>query len=90
MMDSIQHTNWRTLPWLLVVVLAWLSYQQTRVWSNELTLWAHAVERAPFKPRPAVRLGMALMATGHLVDGQAWMAHAKTLRAQPHLPAWER
>lgn len=81
------------LPTVLIVVAlvlgcAWLTRQQTRVWTSDLTLWASAVEQAPLKPRPALNYGGYLAASGRFAEARAQFLRAKQLAQQPHiLPA---
>src|SRR5437879_5897820 len=49
----------RAVPASVLVVLAALSVFRTTTWRTEASLWADAVEKAPFKVRPRVQLARA-------------------------------
>ena len=85
----------RPLGWLaLVAVVALTLAAQTRqyaaVWRSERTLWAHAVGRAPEKPRVLNNYGVALVAAGAFAEARTWFRRAAVAGRSPHLPPWDR
>lgn len=77
-------------PWVIGAYLlgcALVTYQQAKAWESDRTLWAHAVELAPLKPRPALNYGSALLLVGDYQRAAIWWAHAAELATQPHVPA---
>ena len=86
----------RGKAWSLCVLsgLALLLALQTRayasVWQSDLTLWAHAAQQAPRKPRPWVNLGSFLVQAGRLEAARAAWTHAQTAAQSRHVPAWDR
>ena len=82
---------WRT--WCCAGLLLSYTIQTARylqVWHSDLTLWAYAVQQAPFKPRPRLNYGRALLLTGNFDDAERAFLIALTLSDQPHVPAWDR
>ena len=78
---------------LLVSVLAFYVWQDARyipVWESNPTLWQHAHEMAPLKPRPAVNLAKALILRGDLEQADRWLSRALGLAEQPHVPQYDR
>ena len=78
---------------LLVSVLAFYVWQDARYipkWETNETLWQHAHEMAPLKPRPAMNYGVELIKAGRMADGANMMTRASALANQPHVPAWDR
>ena len=75
------------------VLLAWQVVQTAwylPVWRSDLTLWAHAVEMAPDKPRPRTNYGAQLLKAGRIDAGIAQWQRAAILAQQPHVPSWDR
>ena len=68
---------------------ALVTHQQAWVWASDLTLWRHAVELAPQKPRPALNYGSALLLTGDVHGAAIWWARALELSRQPHVKPWD-
>ena len=57
----------------LVAVYAAGTYQRSKVWSDEIALWADAVSKSPEKERPWTWLGRAYYQIGNLPQAQlAW------------------
>lgn len=52
----------------LAATLAAVTFSRNRVWSDEVTLWTDAVEKAPAKARPRQNLGVALVTSGRLPE----------------------
>ena len=78
------------LPALLLSVYAWQSHTYVRVWQSDLTLWAHAAQEAPRKPRPAMNYGLALLKAKRTTEAATVMVHAYELAQAPHIPTWDR
>lgn len=74
--------------WCLLVI--WTNASYIPVWRSEATLWAHAVQVAPLKPRPAVNFGKALILQGNIDAGERWLTRALALGGQPHIPSYDR
>jgi hypothetical protein len=56
----------------IVVWLAWCAILTARyvpVWQSPVTLWSHAVERAPWLPRGHINLGKATITAGDRARG---------------------
>lgn len=53
-------------------------------------LWAHAVQHAPQKPRPAANLAKALILRGDLEQADRWLSRTLALAAQSHVPSYDR
>lgn len=49
------------LAWALLAAYGVVGYVYGQTFRNEVTVWAHAVTRAPMKPRPRVQYALALM-----------------------------
>ncbi|MDP3768587.1 MAG: hypothetical protein Q8S13_11285 [Dehalococcoidia bacterium] len=78
---------------LIVSLLLWYAYctrQQVAVWHDDLTLWRHAVEQAPLKPRPRINYGLALLRSGRLDEAARAFRVARMLADEPHVPSWDR
>ena len=76
-----------TVGGLIVLLLAILSYQQTSVWHDPLTLWAAALAGAPDSAVAHNNLGEALAAQNRLAEATPHFARAAQLRpryAQAH------
>ena len=67
-----------------------LTWRALPPWTSNLTLWAEAVERAPFKPRPRLNYAGALLEAGQMTEGVRQMDLAETLLAIPSVPEWDR
>lgn len=84
----------RRLPSAGVLVLFLLytsaSVRQAAVWTNELTLWLHAVERAPDKPRPHINLALALMERQRFAEAAAVLDDTDRILKTCTLPPWDR
>ena len=84
-------------PWLAYVVvfmLATVTYQQNFVWTNEIALWDQAVRRAPTKPRPLINLARVLEAK-HFDDAAVSLSlraieAARDRRRSPYQRAYSR
>lgn len=77
----------------LYIYVAWLMWQaagQIAVWDTNLSLWAHAAEMAPYKPRVALNYGVSLMADGQTQAGIRQFQRAGQLARLPHIPIWDR
>ena len=81
---------WRIVVIWLLLLLAWRTHDYVQRWSSNLVLWEYATRRAPFKPRPAVNYGVALVAAGRLQDARAAFQSAYVLAQQPQIPGWDR
>ena len=73
----------------VLVACAVLTHAQAAVWRSEVTLWAHAVQQAPRKPRPALNYGAALLIDGQAVKGIWYLRYADRLSRQAHIPAMD-
>ncbi len=78
------------LPYVFVAWCAWLTHGQIQHWASDVTLWAHAVEHAPFKPRPAMNYGVALLEADQRAEAGEWFQRAAYLARLPHIPSWDR
>ena len=80
----------RIAPGLLLSVYAGLLVIHVPVWRSNVTLWGHAVQMAPLKPRPALNYAVALIARGDLDQGERWLLRAFALAGQSHIPPYDR
>ena len=61
------------------------------VWTSELSLWMHAVDLAPLKPRPHLQLALALMEAHRFSEAQIVLDDtAAILGTNQRIPAWDR
>ena len=84
----LQRESTQVLVYL--ALLTGLTQQQVQVWRSEPSLWAHAVEHAPLKPRPVVNLARALILSGHTADAERLLSRALALAEQPHVLDFDR
>ena len=70
---------------MYTILLAFLTLERGRVWSDELALWDDAAAKAPKMLRPHLRLGDALRQRGRLPEAEGAYLHALMLR--PDHPA---
>ena len=61
-------------------LFAVLTFERTRAWADELSLWADAADKAPLMVKPHVRLADALAAAGRLDQAEAAYLRALGLR----------
>ena len=80
----------RSAPIALLLAYAVLTHQQARVWQSELSLWRHAAQMAPLKPRPAVNYAKALMLSGQMAAAEAELARALVLAGGAHVPEYDQ
>ena len=73
-----------------MVSYAWCSHDYAHAWHSDLTLWSHASDRAPLKPRPRINLAVALMEQRRFTEAWVVLAQADRLLAQDHLTDWDR
>lgn len=73
------------LSWCVVQTIGYLYH-----WQSDLTLWAHAVEEASWKPRPALNYAGALLIAGETQRGVEMLVRARRLADLPHVPPWDR
>jgi len=71
----------RGILWLMVAVLAVISFQRNKVWSNELVLWKDTVQQSPHKARGYNALGYAYFNQGNLT--QALLDFNKAIALNP-------
>lgn len=76
------------LVWLLLTTVQTHAY--TQVWQSNVTLWTHAAQMAPLKPRPAMNAGVSLLAVGQLEAGIQSIARASQLANSAHVPWYDR
>ena len=60
------------------------------VWQSNLTLWRHAVQHAPAKPRPWLNWGLAWMRAGELAAAEQAFLEAQRLASGGHVRGWDR
>lgn len=84
------HLCIRWAPYVYLVACLWATMQQIPVWRSNLTLWRHAAELAPLKPRVALNYGLALLASGDTTGAIAQWRRAAILSQAPHIPEWDR
>lgn len=83
---SIAAMKHRELVWIVVAVLATLSFERTLVWRTEVSLWSDAAAKAPRKVRPKIQLARAVGGT----QGLAILAEAKSIApADPRVASEE-
>lgn len=79
---------------LLLVGLACLTHQQSRVWESDLTLWTHTAQWSPHAPRVLNNLGKAYARAGqYQLALDAWQAEireANDTRRSPYQRAYGR
>ncbi len=75
---------------VLLLVLASQTRAYVRVWQSNLTLWQHAVQETPFKPRPWTNYGVALAMEGHFSLADQAFARADAVADRPQVPVWDR
>ena len=66
---------------LLIMLLPWLSWQRTSVWSNDLSLWRDATSKTPVSPLAWNGLGMSYVDAGRFEDAAS--AFLKALSIDP-------
>lgn len=73
--------EWLMIAIIVAIMSVWAScsYRYAKSWENELTLWQHAVEIAPSKPRPHINLALALMERHQLTRASAIMDETDVL-----------
>lgn len=72
-------------------VYALASAHYATVWQDELTVWTHAVQRAPNKPRPHLQLALALMERHRFIEAQLVLDDTdRILRDASPMPHWDR
>ena len=74
---------------LVSACLTWYGWQTVTylpAWRSDVTLWTHAAQMAPQKPRVALNYGVVLLAQGDL-GGLEQFARAQALTQQAHVPA---
>lgn len=80
-------------PLAVCVLLTWYGWQTVQylpAWRADVTLWTHAAQMAPMKPRVAVNYGLVLLAEGRIQAGlEAWR-RAQQLAQQPHIPSYDK
>lgn len=82
--------------WIILVLggvallLAVRTHLYVRAWHSELTLWGHAVQMAPYKPRPWLNYGTALLLAGRRSEAIAAWERSIRVAALPHVPPWDR
>lgn len=67
---------------ILVCCAALRTRQDVAVWHDDTTLWAHAAQMAPLKPRPALNYGVALITRGDLDGSRRMFERATVLSRQ--------
>ena len=82
--------GWVAVVTVIALTLAAQTRQYAAVWRSERTLWAHAVGRAPEKPRVLNNYGVALVAAGEFAEARAWFVRAEAAGRSPQLPPWDR
>lgn len=70
----------------LSVALGALSWERSKVWSNEEALWREAVRQAPVKVRPRLQLARALEAHGDGARGERRQLLNDALALEPDNP----
>ncbi len=80
----------RLIAWLLVIGLGLDTVQAVSVWRDEVSLWRHAAEVSPLKPRPALNYARALLLSGQWAESERAHVHVLALAEQPHVPAFDR
>ena len=75
---------------LVLLLYAWQTHMYAQVCTSDLTLWAHASETAPWKPRPALNYGVALVVVGRFAEARVMFQRALVLADGPDVPAWDR
>ena len=63
----------------VLAILAMLTWRQTWIWQDSLTLWRHALRTDPRSPFAHTNLGIALGALGRLDEAAAELAEAQRL-----------
>lgn len=67
-----------------------LSLSYAPIWTNELTLWTWAVDRAPMRPRPHVNLALAFMERRRFTEARSELDTAQALAEQIAMPEHNR
>ena len=74
----------------LLLCHAHLMRSALETWQSDLTVWAHAVQIAPFKPRVALNYGVVLLQAKAYPQAVAQLIRAERLTHAGHVPAWDR
>ncbi len=81
---------WRALLVIgFVLGCAWRTSVNVPIWTSDVTLWGHAVEVTPEKPRPWLNYGVALAQVHRYQDSTSAFASAYRYSERPYLAAWE-
>lgn len=67
-------------------VHAGLMHEALAVWRSDLTLWRHAAQVAPQKPRVLVNYGVSLIQARVIEAGTARLVQAERASRLPHVP----
>ncbi|MGH9024406.1 MAG: tetratricopeptide repeat protein [Acidimicrobiia bacterium] len=70
-----------------ILVLGGLTWQQTRIWRNDVSLWSHALSLDPTNSVAANNLGVRLLAEGRVAEEQRYLAQTvETVAGRPMDP----
>ncbi len=64
---------------IIVCVLAYLTFQRNKVWTNEVTLWEDVVQKSPHKLRPQINLGRAYFEQGQYDKAMVYLDKAVSM-----------
>lgn len=76
--------SFRVVGGIVVCFFILLAYQRNYVWSNEYSLWADTLKKAPGNPRAHYSIGSVLASKGMLEE--AIGEYKKAVRLAPHNP----
>jgi tetratricopeptide (TPR) repeat protein len=68
----------------IILILSVLTFMRNQVWKDDLTLWAHALEKSPNMSRPYVNYARALHGLGRLEETIALYEKVLTMPAVPY------
>jgi tetratricopeptide (TPR) repeat protein len=68
----------------IILILSVLTFMRNQVWKDDLTLWAHALEKSPNMSRPYVNYARALHGLGRLEKTIALYEKSLTMPAVPY------
>lgn len=74
--------------WFLLQLLA--TSDQIRVWRDESSLWARAVQVSPQKPRPTLNYARALLLEGDWPGAERALYWTLALAERAHVPAYDK